>query len=427
MLRMMKPNVKRVSRAIRVGMALIVAAALFASASPAARAAEYQLGAMDKLNIRVAEWQTAQAAVRDWASVNGEYTVSPGGTISLPFIGEMAVKGETTGDVAKKIGDELQQKFGLIDQPYASVEIAEYRPVFVAGDAQTPGRYPYIPGLTVLKAVSLAGGVRRTDNLGGRYLRDFINARGDYQVLASKRLGLLAARARLISEADGNDKIDFPKELNDTAEGKKLMDDETAFKETRKKKLDVQLKALADLKTLLQKEVVSLSQKMDTQQRQADLSKKELASVGNLANKGLAVNQRVLTLEQRTADLEGKILDLETTQLQAKQAISKADQDAASLRNDFDSEVAQTRQQVESDLEAANLKMGMNKDLMAEAAQNDPGLARSSAEGSPISVNYSIVRETDGKTAELPADENTAVLPGDIVKVRLTLPTANSN
>ena len=113
--------------------------------------------------------------------------------------------------------------------------------------------------------------------------------------------------------------------------------------------------------------------------------------------------------------------------MQAKQAISKADQDAASLRNDFDSEVAQTRQQVESDLEAANLKMGMNKDLMAEAAQNDPGLARSSAEGSPISVNYSIVRETDGKTAELPADENTAVLPGDIVKVRLTLPTANSN
>lgn len=425
---LMKPNAKGMSRTIRSGMALIVMAALFALANAASsRASEYQLGAMDKLSIRVAEWQTAQAAVRDWGSVNGDYTVSPAGTISLPFLGEMAVKGETTGDVAKRIGDELQQKFGLIDRPYASVEIAEYRPVFVAGDAQTPGRYPYVPDLTVLKAVSLAGGVRRADNLGGRFLRDFINARGDYQVLASKRLGLLAARARLISEADGNDKIDFPKELDDTAEGKKLMEDETAFKETRKKKLDVQLKALADLKSLLQKEVVSLSQKMETQQRQADLSKKELASVGSLANKGLAVNQRVLTLEQRTADLEGKILDLETTQLQAKQAISKADQDAASLRNDFDSEVAQTRQQVESDLQAANLKMDMNKDLMAEAAQNDPGLARYSAEGSPLSVSYSIVREADGKTTEIQADENTTVLPGDIVKVRLMLPAANSN
>jgi exopolysaccharide production protein ExoF len=424
----MKPSVKNIGRTMQAGVMLIVAAALMALANlPPAHAGEYQLGAMDKLSIRVAEWQTAAAAVRDWGSINGEYTVSPDGTISLPFIGEMAVKGESTAHVAAKIGEELQQKFGLLDQPYASVEVAEYRPFFVAGDAQTPGRYPYLPNLTVLKAVSLAGGVRRADDLGGRFLRDFINARGDYQVLASKRLGLLASRARLVAEAAGDDKIDFPKELNDTAEGRKLMADETAFKETRRKKLDMQLKALADLKTLLQQEITSLSQKMETQQRQADLSKKELASVGNLANKGLAVNQRVLTLEQRTADLEGKILDLETTQLQAKQDISKADQNAASLRNDFDAEVAQTRQQAEADLEAANLKMGMYKDLMAEAAQNDPGLARYSAKGSPLSVSYSIVRETDGKTNEIQADENTAVLPGDIVKVRLMLPTANSN
>jgi exopolysaccharide production protein ExoF len=424
----MKPSVKNIGRTMQAGVMLIVAAALMALANlQPAHAGEYQLGAMDKLSIRVAEWQTAAAAVRDWGSINGEYTVSPDGTISLPFIGEMAVKGESTAHVAAKIGEELQQKFGLLDQPYASVEVAEYRPFFVAGDAQTPGRYPYLPNLTVLKAVSLAGGVRRADDLGGRFLRDFINARGDYQVLASKRLGLLASRARLVAEAAGDDKIDFPKELNDTAEGRKLMADETAFKETRRKKLDMQLKALADLKTLLQQEITSLSQKMETQQRQADLSKKELASVGNLANKGLAVNQRVLTLEQRTADLEGKILDLETTQLQAKQDISKADQNAASLRNDFDAEVAQTRQQAEADLEAANLKMGMYKDLMAEAAQNDPGLARYSAKESPLSVSYSIVRETDGKTNEIQADENTAVLPGDIVKVRLMLPTANSN
>ena len=424
----MKPSVKCMSGMVRAGILLIVAAVLLALANPApAHADAYQLGAMDKLSIRVAEWQTAQAAVRDWASINGDYTVSPVGTISLPFIGEMAVKGKTTADVAEKIGEELQQKFGLLDRPYASVEISEYRPVFVAGDAQTPGRYPYLPGLTVLKAVSLAGGVRHADNLGGRFLRDFINARGSYQVLASKRLGLMATRARLIAEAAGEDKIDFPKELENTPEGKKLMADETAFKETRKNQLDVQLKALANLKTLLQQEVASLSQKMDTQQRQVELSKKDLASVGNLATKGLAVNQRVLTLEQRTADLEGKILDLETASLRAKQDISKADQDAASLRNDFNAGVAQTRQQVESDLEAANLKIGMYKDLMAEAAQNDPALASQAAADSEPAVNYSIVREHDGKTAEIQADENTAVLPGDVIKVHIVLPAATSD
>jgi exopolysaccharide production protein ExoF len=189
--------------------------------------------------------------------------------------------------------------------------VAEYRPFFVSGDIQTPGRYPYLPGLTVLKAVSLAGGLRRSDETGQRFERDFIDARGNYDVLASQRLGLLAARARLIAEAAGQDKIDFPKELQDSDQGRKLMADETAFKATRDKRLSNQLDALAALKALLQNEVVSLSQKKDTQQRQIDLSKKDLASVGTLAERGLAVNQRVLTLEEKTADLEGKMLEPE--------------------------------------------------------------------------------------------------------------------
>jgi exopolysaccharide production protein ExoF len=409
-------------------LAAILSAALPMMLAAAAGATEYKLGVMDKLQIRVAEWQTAQAAVRDWGSIDGEYTVGSAGTISLPFIGEIQAKDRTTTDIAAGIGKALQQKLGLPDQPDASVEVAEYRPFFVAGDVQTPGRYPYLPGLTVLKAVSLAGGLRHSDNTGQRFERDFLAARGNYQVLASQRLGLLAARARLIAEAGGLDRIDFPKELQDSEQGRKLMADETAFKATRDKRLSNQLDALAALKALLQNEVVSLSQKKDTQQRQIDLSKKDLASVGTLAERGLAVNQRVLTLEEKTADLEGKMLDLETAILQAKQDISKADQDSANLRNDHAAEIAQTRQQTESDLQALNLKMQMYHDLMSEAARNDPEIAGAGTTASAApAVSYSIVRETDGKTQEVPAAEDTTVLPGDVVKVDITLPTVKSN
>ncbi|MGN6464971.1 MAG: polysaccharide biosynthesis/export family protein [Rhizobiaceae bacterium] len=415
----------RCRRLLFVRLFLLALASTFLLVPRFALAGEYQLGVLDKLQIRVAEWQTAEAAVRDWASINGEYTVGPAGTISLPFVGEMTVKGKTTSDVAGGIGKALQQRFGLLDRPDASVEVAEFRPFFVSGDVQTPGKFPYLPGLTVLKAVSLAGGMRRSSDSGQRFERDFIDARGNYQVLASQRLGLLAARARLVAEASGRDDIDFPKELQDSDQGRKLMANETAFMETRRKRLDSQLKALADLKTLLQNEVTSLAQKMETQQRQVDLSKKDLASVGNLAQHGLAVNQRVLALEEKTAELEGKILDLETASLQAKQAISKADQDAASLRNDHASEVAQTRQQTESDLQAVELKIGMYRDLMMEAVQNDPGAAASAAQATAApTLDYSIVRETDGKTEQLHADEDTPVLPGDVVKAEMILPAA---
>ena len=131
-----------------------------------AQTADYQLGAMDKLRIRVVEWQTAEGAVRDWSSISGDYMVGPSGNISLPFIGEMPAAGKTTAEIAAAIGEGLQQKLGLPDRPDASVELAEFRPVFVSGDVETPGKYQYDPQLTVLKAVSLAGGLRRSADLG---------------------------------------------------------------------------------------------------------------------------------------------------------------------------------------------------------------------------------------------------------------------
>ena len=102
-------------------------------------AAEYRLGVMDKLRVRVAEWQTAEGAVRDWGAVSGDYGVGADGSIFLPFVGQLPAEGRTTGELAEEIGKKMQILFGLRDRPSASVEIAEYRPVYLAGEVQTPG------------------------------------------------------------------------------------------------------------------------------------------------------------------------------------------------------------------------------------------------------------------------------------------------
>ena len=57
---------------------------------------DYRLGSQDKLTIRVAEWQTVEGTFRDWSAVNGEYTVGPSGTLSVPFVGELPASGKTT-------------------------------------------------------------------------------------------------------------------------------------------------------------------------------------------------------------------------------------------------------------------------------------------------------------------------------------------
>jgi polysaccharide export outer membrane protein len=38
------------------------------------------------------------------------------------------------------------------------VTISEYRPFFILGEVKNPGSYPYMPNMTVLTAVAIAGG-----------------------------------------------------------------------------------------------------------------------------------------------------------------------------------------------------------------------------------------------------------------------------
>jgi exopolysaccharide production protein ExoF len=393
-------------------------AALATAGASMARADEYRLGVMDKLRIRVAEWQTAQGTVRDWSAVSGEYTVGASGNVSLPFVGDLPASGRTTTEVAEEIGIKMQKLFGLRDRPSASVEMAQYRPVYLHGEVETPGEYPYAPNLTVLKAISLGGGLRKTDT-GQRFARDFINASGESSVQVAERSRLLIRRARLQAEIGKRDKITLPDELKDIPGVDKLLESETALMESRDKRQQRQLDALADLRSLLQSEIESLAKKSETQQRQLELAMEDRDKVDSLAEKGLALSQRKLSLEQRVADVQSQLLDIDTASLKAKQDASKTAQDENNLRNDWDAQLAQELQNTEAELDTLTLKLGTSRDLMTEALMQSAEAAQ--LEEQAATITYTIVREKDGKPTEIAADENTPVLPGDVIKVNTAL------
>jgi polysaccharide biosynthesis/export protein ExoF len=379
-------------------------------------AGEYRLGVQDKLRIRVVEWQTIEGTFREWDAVSGEYSVGSSGALSLPLIGETLAAGKTTAEIAAEISETLHQKFGLSSKPEASVELAEYRPFFISGDVQTPGQYPYVPDLTVVKAVSIGGGVKRSGVQ--RAERDFINAKGNFDVFAEERIRLLVKRARLQAEAEGNAEIVPPQELAANPKLPGILAEEEAIKSARQKKLRLQLEAIDNLKRLLESEIESLTKKVATQQRQVELARKELEDVGSLADKGLVVNTRILGTERTIAEMESKLLDYETAILRAKQDVSAATQNAIDLKNSVDADVATERQQVEAALVEATLKMDMHRGLMAEALTWAPA---ASIALDPAPETFVILRSTGDGTDEIEASETTPVLPGDVVKVKVTV------
>jgi polysaccharide export outer membrane protein len=109
----------------------------------------YKLAAGDVITIRVfGEDDLSREKVR----------LSDAGTIPYPVLGEVKALGLTIGEIERSITKGLDGRY-LIN-PRVSVTIEEYRPFYINGMVDRPGGYPFQPGLTVLKAASLAGGFK---------------------------------------------------------------------------------------------------------------------------------------------------------------------------------------------------------------------------------------------------------------------------
>jgi polysaccharide export outer membrane protein len=78
------------------------------------------------------------------------------GVISFPFLGEVEVFGLTVTEVQEKIAAGLKE--GYLVNPKVSVSVIEYRRFYVSGEVKQPGGFAFLPGLTIRKAISLAGG-----------------------------------------------------------------------------------------------------------------------------------------------------------------------------------------------------------------------------------------------------------------------------
>jgi protein involved in polysaccharide export with SLBB domain len=109
----------------------------------------YKLGSGDLISIRVlGEEDLKREKIR----------LSDAGTISFPVLGEIKVKGMTVGALEEYITAQLKGRY--LVNPHVTVSIDEYRNYFVNGQIEKPGGYPYSPGLTVRKAISVAGGFK---------------------------------------------------------------------------------------------------------------------------------------------------------------------------------------------------------------------------------------------------------------------------
>ncbi len=119
--------------------------------------------------------------------------VLPDGYISFPLIGEIKAAGKTIPAIKKEVEKRLGDFMSTPIVTVSPVQIESYK-IYVIGKVNKPGMFTVLPRVTVLQALSMAGGTNPFADLG-----DIVIIRHG---------------------PDGEKKIDF--DYNDIASGEKL-------------------------------------------------------------------------------------------------------------------------------------------------------------------------------------------------------------
>lgn len=114
---------------------------------PSAASSNYKIGPEDVLHISV--WENKDLTL--------EVVVRPDGMISVPLVQDVQAEGLTAAELADVI---YQKLLVYLKEPQVSVIVKQVNApkIFVIGNVVRPGPYPLRSDMSILQALSLAGG-----------------------------------------------------------------------------------------------------------------------------------------------------------------------------------------------------------------------------------------------------------------------------
>lgn len=387
--------------------------------SNAARAQDYLLAPGDTVEVSV----IGMPDMRQRAQVDLD------GNVSVPLVGPVRAAGTSLAALRARLQDligrkSLKRRFEdgrdvptVIEPDELTVSIVEYRPVYVNGDVSKPGAVTYQPNITARQAVALAGGY---DVMRFRINNPFIQAadlEGEYRTLAAEHAQQQAKVSRLRAELSGANAVQFDGTTPaEAALVRTLRGLEAEQFKTRAADLAGDRASLLTLIQFGDTELKSLTEQREKEAEGAKLDAADLERLsglyerGNLPSNRLTDTRRVLLLSstrllQTNVQLERirRDRELDTRKLQR-------------LDNDRRLEVSRLLQEAEVKLASTAAKIQAVSEKLLYTSTVRSQLVRGTGGHPDLKV---IRRNPDGTARTIPAAEDTALAPGDVVEVSL--------
>jgi exopolysaccharide production protein ExoF len=269
-----------------------------------------------------------------------------------------------------------------------------------------------------LHAVALAGGVVRSET-GSFLAADASRETARLQTSSEELKRLLSARARFGAERKGSKEIAAAPELVELTgetEAKRLITAENEILRTGLETIERDRTALTASIELSDKEIALLERQLGEIKLQRSLRDKQLTEAQSLIGRGLTTQQRVIDSQLAISLLDRDNLEANAGISRAKQTRQKAMRDLDMLSLDRKSKIEQEIVRIDEQVEKSRVAIRSARKII----QQITGLPASmqTPTGTEPVLAYQVMRKTaDGTTETIVVDEQSALEPGDILKV----------
>lgn len=357
----------------------------------------------ERINVRIL----------DFEELSNEYRINEDETISVPGVGRIPVRGMSASQFEQLLTESLIELTGRTST--VTIEVVAYQPIFVSGAVEDPGAFTWARNLTVVQALSLAGGPYR-----GPEIVAGAGGEGSPRIaLQQAQAGLkraIARRARLNAEIAGRETVDTPADLVllvGPTEAEALIAAEQSLLDSNLLSLSLQSEALdANLESLAN-EIVRLQELEGDLFEQLEIRRAYFEEVEQSARRGFVPTERVIELRGALAGLDERLSNVRVSMSRAESDQLAARRDQIALREARLAELSEELLELESEIESAQLTY--DAALLTFRTFATPGV--STETGGPSALRFDVVRRTDQGLATLAADRFDPLLPGDVLVI----------
>jgi polysaccharide export outer membrane protein len=108
--------------------------------------ADYILGSGDMIRV----------SVYNQPDLSGDFILDGEGRFYMPLIGSVMAEGFTPAKLERELVGLLKPDY--LVNPRVFIQVLNYRPYYLLGEVKGTGEFPYMAGMTYLRAIAIAGG-----------------------------------------------------------------------------------------------------------------------------------------------------------------------------------------------------------------------------------------------------------------------------